>query len=361
MRARSLVLLCASLAWACNGAEPDPQVEIRRLLSAGGSDAPGAAVIVIRDGVVLKRATWGMADLERGVPIETDTAFRLASVSKQFTAMAIMMLAEEGRLSYDDPVTRFLPELSRFGDALTIRHLLTHSGGLPDYYDVMVEISGVERPRTRDALAVLSVWGEPLFEPGERYEYSNPGYELLALIVEEASGKTYSEFVETRIFAPLGMTRSLVFDERAPTIARRAYGYRREGDGFRLDDDDPLNFVIGSGGIYSTVEDLARWDQALYGEELVRAETLAEAFRPSRLTSGEEVPYGFGWRVAKHLGRTRVSHGGEWVGFQNFIARYPDDRFSVIVLSNLAETDSEGLADALAGLYLDEAGRGPRE
>jgi len=361
MRARSLVLLCAALAWACAGAEPDPDAAVRRLLSDHRSDAPGAAVIVIRNGVVVERAAWGMADLEHGVPIATDTAFRLASVSKQFTAMAIMMLAEEGRLSIDDPVTRFLPELSRFGDALTIRHLLTHTGGLPDYYDVMVEISGVERPRTRDALAVLAVWGEPLFAPGERYEYSNPGYELLALIVEEASGEPYSEFVETRIFAPLGMTSSVVFDERAPGIARRAIGYRSEGDGFAVYDDDPLNHVIGSGGIYSTVEDLARWDQALYGEELVRADTLAEAFRPSRLASGEEIPYGFGWRVEEHHGRRRVSHGGEWVGFQNFIARYPDDRVSVVVLSNLVETDSEGLADALAALILGEADQEPRE
>ena len=360
MRAASLVLLGSALAWACARTSPDPGVEVDRLLSAGRGDAPGAAVIVIRDGSVLKRGAFGLADLARGIPIGTDTAFNLASVSKQFTAMAILLLAEEGRLSYDDPITRFLPELSRFGDERRIRHLLTHSAGLPDYYEVMVQVSGVERPRTLHALAVLAAWGEPLFPPGERYEYSNPGYELLALIVERASGASYAEFVEKRIFAPLGMTSSVVYDERAPTIARRAYGYRREGDGFRLDDDHPLNYLIGSGGIYSTVEDLARWDQALYGERLVRRETLAEAFRPARLNGGEEVPYGFGWRLTKHLGLARVWHGGEWLGFQTFIARYPDRRFSVIVLSNLVETDAEGLADRLAALYLGEEERSPR-
>jgi CubicO group peptidase (beta-lactamase class C family) len=360
MRAASLVLLCSALAWACVRTAPDPGVEVDRLLSGHPVDAPGAAVIVIRDGVVLKRGAWGLADLERGIPIGTDTAFNLASVSKQFTAMAIMMLAEEGRLAYDDPITRFLPELSRFGDERSIRHLLTHSAGLPDYYDVMVEISGVERPYTRHALAVFSSWGEPLFPAGERYEYSNPGYELLALIVERASGGSYAEFVERRIFAPLGMTSSAVYDERAPTIARRAYGYRRDGDGFRLDDDHPLNYLIGSGGIYSTVEDLLRWDQALYGERLVRRETLAEAWRPARLNGGEEYPYGFGWRLTKHLGLARVWHAGEWLGFQTFIARYPDRRFSVIVLSNLVETDAEGLAGTLAGLYLGGGERRPR-
>ena len=226
--------------------------------------APGAAVMVIRDGQVVKKAGYGMADIERGVPIESDTAFRLASVSKQFTAMAIMMLEEEGRFGYDDPVAVFLPELSRFGNDLSIRHLLTHTGGLPDYYDVMVQVSGVERPLTKHALAVFSSWGEPLFAPGERYEYSNPGYELLALIAERAYGRSFPELVEARIFAPLGMTRSIVVDERGPRIEKRALGYRKDGDGFEEYDDDPLNYIFGSGGIYSTVEDLYHWDQALY-------------------------------------------------------------------------------------------------
>lgn len=331
----------------------DPSAAVDALFLDGRPvAAPGAAVMVIRDGQILKKAGYGMADLERGVPIESDTAFRLASVSKQFTAMAIMLLEEEGRLAYDDPVTGFLPELARFGNDLSIRHLLTHTSGLPDYYDVMVQVSGVERPLTKHALDVFSGWGEPLFAPGERYEYSNPGYELLALIVERASGRSFPDFVEGRIFAPLGMTRSVVMDERGPRVAKRALGYRKNGDGFEEYDDDPLNYIFGSGGIYSTVEGLYHWDQALYGEQLVSAETLAEAFRPVRFNSGEAYTYGFGWRLDDHLGRRRVAHAGGWVGFSTFIARYVDDRFSVIVLSNLAETEAEDLADAIAGLYL---------
>ena len=181
---------------------------------------PGAAIIVIQDGKVLQKSAYGMADIERGVPFETDTSTRLASVSKQFTAMAIMLLEEEGKLDYDDPITRFLPELSRFGDGITIRNLLNHTGGLPDYYDVMVEITGVERPLTRHALDTYAAWGEPLFTPGERYEYSNPGYELLALIVERASGEVFGDFVEARIFAELGMTNSVVLDDRHPKLAK---------------------------------------------------------------------------------------------------------------------------------------------
>ena len=349
-----LVLGCCAAFWSCEKAPTDPSLAVDALFLDGRTDAaPGAAVIVIQDGKILKKAGYGMADLELGTPIESDTAFRLASVSKQFTAMAIMLLEEEGRLGYDEPVTRFLPELSRFGDDLTIRHLLTHTGGLPDYYDVMVQVSGVERPLTKHALDVFSSWGEPLFAPGKRYEYSNPGYELLALIVERASGRRFPEFVETRIFAPLGMTSSVVMDEPSPHIAKRALGYRENGDAFEEYDDDPLNYIFGSGGIYSTVEDVYHWDQALYTGQLVRAETLEEAFSPVRYNSGEEYPYGFGWRLGDHLGRRRVAHSGGWVGFSTFIARYVDDGFSVIVLCNLVDADAEGFANSIAGFYLN--------
>lgn len=355
--------LALALALAAGGCAPTPQREAGpdlawRLVDElvgepTGAAVPGAALIVVRDGRVLKRLAWGQADLASGTPIASDTAFRLASVSKQFTAMAVMLLAEEGRLDYDDPVVRFLPELSRIGGDVTIRQLLTHTSGLPDYYDVMVEVAGVERPLTRHALDVYARWGELRFEPGSRFEYSNPGYELLALIVERASDRRFADFLHDRIFAPLGMTSSVVFDERAPRIPKRAYGYRLEGAGFVPDDDDPLNYVVGSGGVYSTAEDMVRWDQALQDGRLVRAETLAEAFRPVRLTGGGDYPYGFGWSLESHLGRRRVAHTGSWLGFRSAIARYPDERLSVIVLSNFAEMDAGGLADAVAAAYLD--------
>lgn len=353
---------CLALAWlfvaalalsGCRNDPQDPSAVVDALLSENRTDpAPGTSVIIIRDGAVLKRANHGLANLESGAPIESDTAFRLGSISKQFTAMAIMMLEEQGKLDYDDRVTRFLPELERIGSGVTIRNLLNHTAGLPDYYDVLVEVTGVARPHTRHGLDAYAAWGDPLFAPGERYEYSNPGYELLALIVEAASGEIFGEFVEARIFRPLGMMDSVVFDARLPEMAKRAYGYSRTESGFGIDDDDPLNFIIGSGGIYSTVEDLYLWDQALYGEQLVRAGTLAAAFSPTRLNGGEDYPYGFGWGLEDHLARRRVSHSGSWVGFHNYISRYPDDAFTVVVLSNLAETDVEALANAIAAAYL---------
>jgi N-acyl-D-amino-acid deacylase len=340
----------------CETVPTAPSSAVDAIFAESTSSAtPGAAIIVIENGAVVKKSAYGMADIERGVPFETDTSARLASVGKQFTAMAIMMLEEEGRLDYDDPITRFLPELiPRYGDGITVRHLLNHTGGLPDYYDVMPEITGVERPFTKHALDVYAQWGEPLFAPNERYEYSNPGYELLALIVERASEKTFEDFVEERIFAELGMTNSSVLDETHPKLAKRAYGYRIDGDGFTLDDDDPLNYIVGSGGIYSSAEDLYLWDQALYGENLVSAKTLAKAFSPARLNSGEFYQYGFGWDLGLHLGHRRFSHDGGWVGFASFIGRYVDDRFSVIVVTNLAEADAESIADSAAAIYLAE-------
>jgi N-acyl-D-aspartate/D-glutamate deacylase len=348
-------MACVMGLSGCRTVPTTPSSAVDALFAEVASTAtPGAAIIVIQDGVILKKRAYGMADIERGVPFETDTSTRLASVSKQFTAMAIMMLEEEGRLDYDDPITRFLPELSRFGDEITVRHLLNHTGGLPDYYDVMLEVTGVERPLTRHALDTYAKWGDPVFAPGERYEYSNPGYELLALIVERASGEEFGDFVEARIFAELGMTNSVVLDDHHPRLAKRAYGYRIDGDGFALDDDDPLNYLVGSGGIYSTVEDLLLWDQALYGERLVTKLALAKAFSPARLNNGEFYPYGFGWRLGEHLGHRRIAHGGSWVGFRTFIGRYVDDRFSVIVVTNLAEAKPERIADTIAAIYFAE-------
>jgi len=324
-------IVCLMNLWGCMTAPTRPSAAVDALFAADTSTAtPGAAIIVIQDGKVLQKSAYGMADIERGVPFETDTSTRLGSVSKQFTAMAIMILEEEGKLDYDDPITRFLPELSRFGDGITIRNLLNHTGGLPDYYDVMIEVTGVERPLTRHALDTYAAWGDPLFAPGERYEYSNPGYELLALIVERASDEAFGDFVEARIFAELGMTNSVVLDERHPKLAKRAYGYRIEGEGFAPNDDDPLNYIVGSGGIYSTVEDLYRWDQALYGEQLVSKATLAKAFSPTRLNSGELYPYGFGWRFDEHLGHRRIA------------------------VTNLAEAEPESIADTIAAIYLAE-------
>jgi N-acyl-D-aspartate/D-glutamate deacylase/CubicO group peptidase (beta-lactamase class C family) len=352
------IVVCLTLA-GCGGdlpstGRPDLAARIDALFAPlATGDSPGAAVIVIRNDEVLHAAGYGYADLQSREPITPQTSFRLASVSKQFTAMAIMILADRGELDYDDPLVKYLPELGPFGEKITLRHLLTHTSGLPDYYDVLEEETVEGMPDTEQAMQFLAAWDEPpLFAPGERYEYSNPGYEMLALVVERVSGQRFGRFLEDNIFLPLGMTETVVRDSTEPEIPNRALGYTRKEGSFELLDEHPLNHIIGSGGMYSTVEDLARWDQALYTATLVQRATLEQAWSPVRLTGGEEYPYGFGWRLGRYggLGR-RLCHAGGWLGFSTFIVRYPEHRFSVIVLSNLEDFDGEDFADRIADIY----------
>ena len=352
-------ILCVVFV-GCGGEEPsirDPEItaQVAALFEDYSVDeSPGAAVMVIEDGEILFKGGFGLADIESGAPITPESAFRLASVSKQFTAMAIMILSERGQLGYDDALTLYLPELERFGNDVTLRHLLTHTGGLPDYYDDLEEAVGDSLPDTEQAMEFLAGWGEAVFPAGDRYEYSNPGYEMLALVVERLSGQDFGRFLEDNIFAPLGMkdTVTVVRDNSEPEIRNRALGYSRADGSFVLDDDHVLNRILGSGGIYSTVEDLARWDQALFTEKLVKRSTLEQAWSPAQLASGEEHPYGFGWRLGCYsgLGR-RLWHAGGWLGFSTFIVRYPEREFSVIVLSNLEDFEGEDYANRITDLF----------
>jgi N-acyl-D-aspartate/D-glutamate deacylase len=310
--------------------------------------------MVIRDGEVAFAAGYGLADLERREPITSQTTFDLASVSKQFTAAAVLILAERGELELDDPMVEHLPELARFGDRITLRHLLTHTSGLPDYYDALeaVAVADGSRPDTAAAMRFLAAWdAPPLFPPGERWEYSNPGYEMLALVVERASRQRFGAFLEESIFRPLGMTGSVVRDNTEPVIAHRARGYTSRDGRFELLDDHPLNHIIGSGSVFSSIEDLARWDRALDTETLVRRSTLEEAWTPVELAGGERYPYGFGWELGDYggLGR-RVHHTGHWLGFSNYLGRLPERRLTVIVLSNIEDFESEEYAGRIVDL-----------
>lgn len=310
---------------------------------------PGAAVMVIRNGKVVHQAGYGYADLDTGTPITPQSAFRLASVSKQFTAMAIVALAEDGVLDYDDPVSDWLPALSAY-DGVAIRHLLSHTGGYPDYYDSLDTSRGM--PTTADAMTHLAAIGEPVFPPGERYEYSNPGYEMLALIVEAASGKDFATFMRERVFDPAGMTGARIFDETEPELPTRVIGYDAEGTNFVENDYDPLNHIVGSGGTYASMDDFYGWDRALDSDAIVSQAAIAEAFTPVGLNNGESTGYGFGWTIDDYRGMRRVRHGGSWVGFRTHIARYPDDALSIVVLTNRSDGAPERYIDPLTDIYL---------
>ena len=312
-----------------------------------GPAVPGASVIVIRDGRVIWRRAYGMADLERHVAATPETDYRLASVSKQFTAMAVMLLARDAKLSYDQPVRAILPELPAAAQRVTVRHMLNHTSGLPDYEDLIPDTQTVQ-VSDRNVLALLARKDTLYFPAGSAYRYSNSGYVLLGLIVERVSGLSFPAFLRARIFAPLGMTATVAHVDGADIVPHRAYGYSpKEGAaGFAATDQSVTSATLGDGGIYTNVDDLARWDQALYGSQLVDTATLRAAITP---------PYGFGWFVDTYRNERRWRHHGETSGFRNEIQRFPDRRFTVIVLTNRNGGDASGVAEQIADALLFDA------
>jgi len=354
----------------------DALVEVERGPSGGGP-APGMAVMVIRDGVVVHARGYGAANLEPARPITRATPFRLASVTKQFTCLAILELAEQGKLSIDDAAVDYVPSLARFGRGVTIRHLMQHTSGLPEYYDELARLeyqipSADDDPLLTaiDASQLYEHWGEQVFEPGERYDYSNPGYEQLALIIEKVSGQTYGDYLREAVLTPAGMPTAMVRDRPDRAIPDRAIGYRpaRKKDagadaaftqslepGYREFDDHPANWIVGAGCLYASLDDLYYWDRALTENRLVSESTKAQAFAPATLNDGSHTEYGFGWTVDQRHGRRRVSHGGAWVGFRTTIERYPDDGVTIVVLANWDRARPGRVAQQIAALvFADE-------
>lgn len=342
-----------ALLYGCSGeggVAPAERLLDEKFLAYSTGNQPGVAAMLIHDGKIQLQKTYGLANLGEEAPITADTAFRLASVSKQFAAVAVLMLQEDGALSIDDPVSKYVPELTHYKD-VTIRHILLHTSGLPDYYDLIDTSSTV--PTNADAAMMLGEMAASLFVPGEQYEYSNAGYDMLGPVVEAASGVPFVRFLRERIFGVVGMRFSLVHDHTMPEIRNRAYGYDLAADGFQLNDADPLNGIVGSGGIYSTLNDLYQWDQALYDDRLVSQETLELAFSAGKTNSGESTDYGFGWRIDDFNGRKRFSHTGSWVGFRTYIGRVPDLRFSLVLLSNRGDFEALEHVDEITAAYLD--------
>ena len=353
--AHAVVAAAALLSLACH---PDPVKRIDALLAPLSSDRdPGVAVMVIRDGAVLYSAGVGLADVERASRIGRRTAFDIASCSKQFTAMLAMILHEEGRLDYDTPVVRFLPEISRFGDTMTVRHLLTHTSGLPDYYDALARAGSPSAwVSNNDALAYLARQGEPVFPPGDRFQYSDSGYEMLALVLERVAGEPFGDLLRRLILDPLQMKDTVLRDRPDVPVPNRARGYTPLGKDFAPSPPHPLDCLVGSGALNTTLDDLYRWDQALAGDRLVRRATLEEALRPMRLNDGSESPYAFGWFLKRDLWHRRLEHPGSWLGYQSFIVRYPDDRFTVVLLANRSDIDLQDLAGRILRICLGPLG-----
>lgn len=303
---------------------------------------PGAALMVIENGEVLYQRGYGLANLEANTPITSDSSFYLASVAKQFTAMAVMLLAEQGKLRYDDLLHQYFPQFPQWAAGITIRHLIHHTSGLPEYFPLFssnVETKSIPE-WSRDIQGVTSMavlqrvmQEQALLSPvGEKWEYCNSGYVLLALICTVLSGQPYAQFMRDRIFAPLGMAHTLVYDETHPTPHNLAQGYV-EVDGTFQRWDYPL-LTKGDGGIFSTLDDLYLWDQALHTEKLVSAAALQQAFTPGTTNDGASTHYAFGWMDNVYEGKPHVAHGGSLGAYNNYIIRFLDAPRTVIVLTN---------------------------
>lgn len=312
---------------------------------------PGASLLVVRDGRVAYARGYGLAEVETGAPVTPRTNFRLASLSKQFTATAVMLLVAEGRLRYDDPVGPLLPELPTYARGVTVRQLLTHTSGLPDYEDFVPDTLTAQ-VHDHDIPALIARATGPLFAPGTRYAYSNTGYVLLALIVERASGERFADFLRERIFAPLGMTETVAHEEGRSTVSHRAYGYTVDSAGVRRTDQSATSATLGDGGIYSSAADLARWDEALERHTLVSAGEQLLAWTPPTLPGGERTEYGFGWFIDRDRGERRLRHHGESMGFTNAILRYPEQRLTIVLLTNRTGGAPWALAQRIADLHL---------
>lgn len=316
-------------------------------------NVPGASVMVIQNGKVLLARAYGMADLENKVPSAPEVNYRLASVTKQFTAMAIMILAEAGKLSFDDPIAKFFPEFRAYGKPITVRQLLNHTSGLIAYEDIIPD--GTTLPVLDiNVLRLLQKQDHTYFPPGSEFRYSNSGYALLALIVEKVSGQTFSAFLRDHIFKPLKMDGTLAYESGISTVNHRAYGYTEQGTGtFTRTDQSLTSSVLGDGGVYSSINDLFKWDQTLYTTKLVSRKTLEQAFTPGKSTLHDKnLQYGFGWFLSEYRGLRKIWHYGSTIGFSTRLERFPEKQFTVIILANRSEAALADIPEKIADMYL---------
>jgi CubicO group peptidase (beta-lactamase class C family) len=314
--------------------------------------SPGTTLAVIRDGKLVYKRGYGMAKLEDGIVMTPDKIFDIGSVSKQFTATCIVMLVRDGKISLDDNVRKYIPELPDYGTPITIRHLLHHTSGLRDY-NALLELAGFrgdsDCPTVEEALDAICRQKKLNYPPGQEYSYTNTGFFLLSQIVERVSGKSLNAFAQEHIFKPLGMEHTLFQDDHTQIIKDRATGYDPDGQGFKI---DMSNWdETGDGNVYTSVEDLYLWDQAFYNFKLGK-DVMDMLHTKGTLNDGKPIDYAFGLVVTEYKGLKVVEHGGAWAGFRAGIVRFPDEKFSVICLANLGTMDPSGLCFKVADIYL---------
>lgn len=293
----------------------------------------GTILIADSTGILLEQA-YGMADFADSARLSVNSTFYLASLSKQFTAMAVMLLRERGLLSYDDPLSRYFPSFPPWAGSVTIRHLLTHTSGIPDYYELDAAMPGFTNADVESVAAAVERLN---FSPGEKYEYSNTAYVLLSSIVQKVSGMGFNQFMQQNVFGPLGMTSTVAYDESRPERIGRCKGFDADGN-----EDDYPYFTTGGGGIYSNVKDLYKWHMGLQDGLLVPKASYAEAFKPMKINDGSLSWYGFGWMLDNE-NPNRIFHTGTLTSFRTYIERDIRSQRFIVMLNNVGKTKREEL------------------
>lgn len=351
------VVFCLLLAAISRGQTPPndlaPQVD-KVFAQVDKPTSPGCALAVIKDGQIVYKRGYGLADLDHDLPIRPDTAFHAASLSKQFTAFAILLLAHQGKLSLDDKVQKYIPELREFEQPITIRHLLHHTSGLRDQWNLLI-MSGwrlsEDVVRDSDILDLVSRMKALNFKPGDQYAYCNTGYTLLAFIVKKVSNQPLREFTEANIFKPLGMTRTFFRDDHAVVSKNQAYGYNPGPNGtFKL--SVPNYDTVGASSLLTTVEDLARWDQNFYDKRVGGDWVIEQMQIRGQLNDGQMLPYARGLSIGNHKGLRTVEHSGGDAGYRSHLVRFPEQRFSVACLCNSGAVNPGSLAFQVADIHL---------
>ncbi|MCB0716902.1 MAG: beta-lactamase family protein [Bacteroidetes bacterium] len=330
------------------------EAAVDSLFSAYDGEVPGASLLVMRGESVVLMKSWGMAVVEDGIRATPETNYRLASVTKQFTAASILKLVQNNRLSLEDSLTGLFAGFPSYGNSITVEHLLTHTSGLIDYEDVMPDTTTIP-VRDRDVLRLLAKEDSTYFEPGSQFKYSNSAYALLALIVEERSGQSFASFLRDSIFTPLGMSNSVAFEEGISTVPNRAYGYSERNGGFSRTDQSMTSSVLGDGGIYTSISDLIRWYRGLDSGDVIRKGLLDDATRAHENTDNADGGYGFGWFVQDYGDHRNVRHSGSTIGFRNDVERFPDAKLTVVILTNRNTPDVVDLARTVSTLYLPDS------
>jgi CubicO group peptidase (beta-lactamase class C family) len=352
--------------------------ELDALFSPLANDkTPGLAVIVRKDGQTTFERGYGIRELRTHSVIDARTNFRLASFTKQFTAAAIMLLIHDKKLTYDKTLTQIFPDFPAYGKDITVQNLLSHNGGLPDYEDLMDALEKANGPTWRpghqiqddEVFALLKKETKGKFAPGTSWSYSNSGYVVLGLIVAKISGKSYGDFLHDRIFAPLKMDRTIVFQNGKNEVDDRAFGHSKKGGAFEETDQSSTSATLGDGGIYSNLQDLAKWDDAIRNHTLLSPEEMAPALTPAVLSNGSQpnwpvesnddnlhpgkpVSYGFGWFLDPFERHARMWHTGSTMGFRTVIERFTGEDLSIIILCNRTDLDPEKLALRVASIEL---------